>query len=97
MARGTLELPSLLRSVLGERGEVPVEGETLADAIEDGCRKVPGLRVHLRDESGKFRPHVLCFHNDVNTRWLDTLDVPLSDGDRITILQAVSGGSVMGD
>jgi molybdopterin converting factor small subunit len=53
---------------------------------------VPALRVHLCDESGKFRPHVLCFLNEVNTRWLDGADPRLQQGDRITILQAVSGG-----
>jgi molybdopterin converting factor small subunit len=92
VARATLELPSLLRAVLGDTGEVHVEAETLAGALEDAFRQVPALRVHLCDESGRFRPHVLCFHNDVNTRWLDSMHVPLSDGDRITILQAVSGG-----
>ncbi|MGH9196080.1 MAG: MoaD/ThiS family protein [Acidimicrobiia bacterium] len=46
----------------------------------------------MYDESGTFRPHVLCFLNDVNTRWLDNANPPLQEGDRITILQAVSGG-----
>jgi molybdopterin converting factor small subunit len=94
MPRATLELPSLLRSVLGDRGEIAVASDTLQGALEDAYRQVPGLRVHLCDESGRFRPHVLCFHNEVNTRWLDSLQVPLQDGDRILILQAVSGGTI---
>ena len=49
--------------------------------------------MHLCDESGRFRKHVLCFVNDVNTRWLDADNPSLHDGDCITILQAVSGGS----
>jgi molybdopterin converting factor small subunit len=35
---------------------------------------------------------VLCFHNRTNTRWLQSLDVPVAEGDTLTILQAVSGG-----
>ena len=31
-------------------------------------------------------------HNSANTRWLDSIDVPVNEGDTITILQAVSGG-----
>ena len=55
-------------------------------------RTAAQLAVHLFDEGGGFRTHVLCFHNDTNTRWLESLDVLLQDGDRITFLQAVSGG-----
>jgi sulfur-carrier protein len=91
MAQVTLELPSLLRNVLAE-GSLSIEGATLEEALEDAYAKLPGLRVHLCDESGRFRHHVLCFLNDVNTRWLDERDPPLADGDCITILQAVSGG-----
>jgi molybdopterin converting factor small subunit len=91
MPHVTIELPSLLRGVLG-KATLPVEGETLQDALEDAYRQSPGLRVHLCEESGKFRPHVLCFLNDVNARWLDESDRRLREGDQITILQAVSGG-----
>jgi len=91
MARATLELPSLLRNVLG-RATVSVEGETVVDALEDAYRQVPALRVHLCDETGKLRRHVLCFHNDINTRWMEGDSPRLEDGDCITIMQAVSGG-----
>jgi sulfur-carrier protein len=91
MPRVTLELPSLLRNVL-ERESLVVEGDTLDEALEDAYEQLPGLRVHLCDESGHFRRHVLCFLNEVNTRWLDGQSPRLRDGDSITILQAVSGG-----
>jgi molybdopterin synthase sulfur carrier subunit len=91
MARVTVELPSLLRNVLSQ-SSIAVEGDTLDEALDDAYSRVPGLRVHLCDESGRFRPHVLCFLNDTNTRWLNGANPPLRDGDCITILQAVSGG-----
>ena len=91
MARVRLELPSLLRDVVSA-GSMAVEGNTLQEALEDAYQQLPTLRVHLCDESGRFRQHVLCFLNDVNTRWLENVDQPLKDGDCITILQAVSGG-----
>jgi sulfur-carrier protein len=91
MAHVTLELPSLLRNVLA-RDSLAVDANTLHDALEEAYVQLPGLRVHLCDESGQFRRHVLCFVNDVNTRWLNGDDPPLQEGDCITILQAVSGG-----
>lgn len=50
------------------------------------------LRTHLFDEQNRLRKHVLILYNDQNTRWPDTLEVPIRPGDRITIHQAVSGG-----
>jgi molybdopterin converting factor small subunit len=92
MPHVTIELPSLISAVLGGTGTMPAEGEMLGDALEDAYRQAPALRVHLCDESGRFRPHVLCFLNDVNARWLSEDEKRLRDGDQITILQAVSGG-----
>lgn len=92
MASATLELPTMLANVLGGVRRLDVTGETLADALADAYGQVPGLKVHIQDEAGGFRQHVLCFHNEENTRWSDGAGIRLVDGDRITILQAVSGG-----
>ena len=91
MANVTLVLPGMLRDVVGAT-TLRLRAETLASALEEAYRRVPVLRHHLCDEDGAFREHVLCFHNDENTRDLASLDVPLRDGDRISIVQAVSGG-----
>ena len=92
MASATLELPEMLAGILAGARRLEVEGKSCRAALEDAFRRHPGLRVHLLDERGALRKHVLCFHNGENTRWTDTLDRPLADGDTIVILQAVSGG-----
>jgi len=92
MASATLELPEMLATILGGPRRFEVEGKTCRAALEDAFRRHPALKVHVLDERGALRKHVLCFHNGENTRWTDTLDRPLADGDTITILQAVSGG-----
>jgi adenylyltransferase/sulfurtransferase len=88
----TIQLPSLLSRVVDVPAAIRVEAGTLADALAALTAAHPGLRVHLLDEEGGLRQHVLCFHNDTNSRWLPSHDVPLADGDTVTILQAVSGG-----
>jgi len=93
MARATVQLPGLLAPFAGGGRTVTVEADTLGGALDDLVRRHPALRVHLFDESGGFRRHVLCFHNEENTRWLEGLDGRLAVGDVITIVQAVSGGS----
>ena len=92
MAHVTVELPSLLSGILDGETKVAIEARTLSEALHALTQRYPALDVHLFDETRGLRPHVLCFHNTTNSRWLDSLDVPLAEGDTITILQAVSGG-----
>jgi molybdopterin synthase sulfur carrier subunit len=91
-ARVTVELPGLLAPIVDGRRTIGVEAETLRGALRALIELHPALEVHLFDETGDLRQHVLCFQNRTNTRWLDTLDVPVEEGDVITLLQAVSGG-----
>ena len=86
-----LTLPPLLRDVAGAV-EFTLRASTLAGALEELYLRAPALRHHLCDERGRFRGHVLCLVNDVNTRDLKSPELPLAAGDRITILQAISGG-----
>lgn len=91
MARIQVRLPSVLAQITGER-LLELDADTLKGGIEALLEHSPELRVHIFDEVGELRQHVNCFHNSDNTRWLEDLDRPLSDGDEITIMQAVSGG-----
>ena len=92
MGKVTIELPSVLDPVVNGDRTLTVDAETLPAALAVLTDRYPALKVHLYDETGGFRQHVLCLHNQTNTRWMDSIDVPLHDGDTITILQAVSGG-----
>ena len=91
LANVTVNLPSLLVPVAGV-ARIDIQAETVAEALDNLFDLHPGLKVHLFDESSRCREHVLCFVNDTSTRWMDSLNVALSNGDEITILQAVSGG-----
>lgn len=92
MPEVTVELPSLLGHVVNSERAVAVEAATVKGAIEALVERYPALAIHLFDETGCFRRHVLCFHNQVNTRWMSSTEVPVAAGDTITIMQAVSGG-----
>ncbi len=89
--RVTIRLPRVLADLVGGELRVEVSGDTLKSALDDLLRQRPGLELHLVDEQGALRRHVLCFCNDTYTR--TDLDVPVRPGDTITILHSVSGGS----
>lgn len=85
-------LPALLAQCVGGAAEVQVQAETLAGALDALVRGYPLLRVHLYDDAGLQRQHVLILYNGQSIRWFPSLDLPLADGDTISILQLVSGG-----
>jgi adenylyltransferase/sulfurtransferase len=88
-----VRVPALLRSCTNEKTRFTLEATTLADAITRLVQEYPLLRRHLYDEAGQLRQHVLLFYNDDNIKWLDHLDLPLKPGDRLSVVQAVSGGA----
>ena len=88
----TLVVPRLLRDCTSGRAEVELEADRLDTAHHAVRRQWPVLATHVFTETGELRPHVLLLHNDRLTRWMERLDVPLAAGDRLTIVQAVSGG-----
>lgn len=92
MGRVNVSLPRLLEPAVGAVRRVDIEGTTVDEAIKALLELHPTLAVHLFDETGALRPHVLCFVNGGQTRLEDRGNM-LEDGAEITFLQAVSGGA----
>ena len=87
-----VRVPALLRNCTNEQTRFTLEATTLDDALARLVEEYPLLRRHLYDEAGEMRQHVLIFYNDDNIKWLERLDLPLKAGDRLSVVQAVSGG-----
>ncbi len=87
-----IRVPTILRDCTGGHNPVIIEAVTLAEALARLRETYPLLRIHLYDEAERLRPHVHIYYNEESTQWLDHLDVPLRPGDRLEIVQAVSGG-----
>jgi hypothetical protein len=66
--------------------------ETLEEALNLLTDTHPLVRIHLYEESGRLRQHVRIFYNGDSIAWLERLDVAIQPGDRLDVLQAVSGG-----
>jgi len=94
MAGVTIEvtLPGILATCVGGEKTVSVEAETLSGAIDALLLAYPLLKVQLYQEDGKLREHIMFLYNDQSTNWLESTDIPLQPGDRLTVLQLVSGG-----
>lgn len=93
MATVSVQLPGLLVSLLGSKETLTVEAETLQGVLDALVAACPKIRVHLFDDSGAQRPHVLILFNGQNLRWFENpAQTPVPPDSTLTILQFVSGG-----
>ena len=87
----TVRLPAVLEPAIGKVRSVDVEGDTLGAVVDALMESYPSLRVHLLDEAGRLRTHVLCFVDGHTTR-LEHPEMKVGKATEIRFLQAVSGG-----
>ena len=88
----TVQLPRVLAELTACERRVVVAGGTVAEVLQDLVRRHPALGLHLFDDSGALRRHVLCFRNEVAVQSRAELAQPLSAGDRLTLVNSVAGG-----
>ncbi|NEE01585.1 MoaD/ThiS family protein [Phytoactinopolyspora halotolerans] len=87
-----VRIPTILRQYTSGAKAVEGTGDTLAALVDDLESRHPGLSERLID-NGELRRFVNVYVNDEDVRFLDGLKTPLSDGDSVTVLPAVAGGS----
>lgn len=91
-----MQLEVSIPRMLGDCASGQTRFSIPAETLEEGLRRLfgtyPLLRVHVYDEAERLRKHVLIYFNEESIAWLDRIDIPVRAGDRLTVLQAVSGG-----
>ena len=92
MAMPVIRIPTPLRSYVNGQIEVSVQGQTVADAMEDLLNQFPAMRPHLTNSRGEFRPFVNLFLGENNVRDLQGLETPLNEGDKILLIPSIAGG-----
>jgi sulfur-carrier protein len=89
-----VRIPTILRTYTDGAKQVEGTGSTLGELITDLDRQHSGLAERLVDDGG-LRRFVNLYLNDEDVRFLDGLQTPVKDGDMVTVLPAVAGGSPM--
>jgi molybdopterin synthase sulfur carrier subunit len=88
----TIHVPGPLRIYCAGASELSISAHTVRAALENLERSQSALYRNVCDETGTVRRHLNVFVNSDNVRDLNGVDTPLSPGDELTILPAVSGG-----
>jgi molybdopterin synthase sulfur carrier subunit len=82
-------LPTPLADYTAHRREVEAQGRDLVELLADLDRRFPGIRFRIIDEQDAIRPHIKIF---VNREQVRSIAAPLSPGDEVLVVAALSGG-----
>jgi len=89
----TVQLPTPLQRYADEQEEVIVDAATVGDALKALAAAHTELGEHLFDANGKVRSYVAIYLGDDDTRYLEREATVVKDGDVITIVPSIAGGS----
>src|SRR6202165_1609741 len=88
-----IHIPTPLRQYSGKQPAVEVKAVTIGAALSDLVAKHPDLRRHLYTDDGKLRAFVNVYLNDEDVRYLQKEATAVKDGDSISIVPSIAGGS----
>jgi len=88
----TIFIPPPLRLYADGAAELDVSAPNVGAALRQLEQSHPSLHRNICDETGSVRRHLNLFLNKSHLRELQGLETPLSPGDVLFVLPAVSGG-----
>jgi molybdopterin synthase sulfur carrier subunit len=88
-----VKVPTPLRKFTQGADEVDAQGSTMRALVEDLERNYPGIKERICDETGKVRRFVNVYVNGDDIRFLQNLETNVKDGDSISIVPAIAGGT----
>ena len=91
-----VRIPPQLRGEVGGAREVPAEGGTVRELLDDLMSRFPGLRPQLVDVNGyghdEIAPFVNVYVEGEDVRTLDGLDTSVDHSSTVILLPAMAGG-----
>jgi sulfur-carrier protein len=91
-----VRIPPQLRGEVGGAREVPAQGGTVRELLDDLMARFPGLRPQLVDVNrfgdDEIAPFVNVYLEGEDVRTLDGLDTEVEHGNTVILLPAMAGG-----
>jgi len=89
----TVAIPTPLRNFTGGRDAIDVAGSTVGEVLDGLLTTHGGLKRHLVQDDGRLRNFVNLYLNDTDIRQLESTATPVREGDVLTIVPSIAGGS----
>src|SRR5258708_38542900 len=88
-------IPTPLRQYTGKQDTVQVKGGTVGEALTALTTQHQDLRRNIYNDEGKLRSFVNVYLNDEDIRYLSKEATPVKEGDTISIVPSIAGGSAL--
>ncbi len=86
-------IPTPFRHLTEGKAKIEVEPATVGAVLDDLEARYPGLAQHILDSRGKILHHVNLYVNETAIEELGGKTAPLREGDELSIIPAMAGGS----
>lgn len=92
-----IRIPSPLRRYTDNQAKVDIEldGNSVKEALDELVKEFEELKRHLYDEEGSLRNFVNIYNNSEDVRFADGLQTRITEGDELSIIPAIAGGSTV--
>ncbi len=87
-----VQLPPVLRGVMGGERWLDAEGNSIASALGDLAKKHPALGLHFFDEQDAIRRNIVFLHDGTLVRAHEASAHQIKQGDEIVVTNALAGG-----
>jgi MoaD family protein len=91
-----VRVTAVLQKLVGGAKIVPGEGETVGQVLDHIDDQHPGFLSQVTQGDGQLHRFVNIYLNDEDIRYLKQLETPVKEGDVLSILPALAGGSGTG-
>jgi molybdopterin/thiamine biosynthesis adenylyltransferase/rhodanese-related sulfurtransferase/molybdopterin converting factor small subunit len=88
-------IPTPLRQFTAKQDSVTVPGGTVGDVLNSLTGQFPDLRKQIFTDEGKVRSFVNVYLNDEDVRYLNKDATATADGDTISLVPSIAGGSAV--
>jgi molybdopterin synthase sulfur carrier subunit len=88
-----VRVTAVLQKLVGGAKVVPGQGSTVGEVLDDVDAAHPGFLNQVTQGNGQLHRFVNIYLNDEDIRYLKQLETPVKEGDVLSILPALAGGS----
>jgi molybdopterin synthase sulfur carrier subunit len=87
-----VRIPTPLQKLTNGKAEVECSAKNVLELVDALEKDYPGMKERLSD-SGKIRRFINIYVNEEDIRFANKEETKLKDGDNVSIVPAIAGGS----
>lgn len=89
-----VQIPTPLQKVTQGNSEIEIEAGTIKELINNLENNYPGIKERICDDKGEIRKFINLYVNEEDIRFLKQEKTKLHNGDEVSIIPAIAGGSI---